>query len=248
MKFRVVHLTRGIKATLKSVRNRAWIAAASLMRRTLTRTTFVGVTGSAGKTTAKELLVGILSRHMQGHGTLATANYPLHVAKLVCATKRTDRFCVAELGLLGPGDFDDVVRIVRPRIGVVTSIGGDHVGAFGSLEAIAEEKGKPVDALPVDGTAILNADDPLVMAMRARSVARVIGTASGSPETPLNKRIESRAHRSGIPRKSGNARNPLPYAPSRSLTMRCTGSGEDRYLAHAAVSSIGTPAASWGAP
>ena len=152
------------------------------MRRTLTRTTFVGVTGSAGKTTAKELLVGILSRHMQGHGTLATANYPLHVAKLVCATKRTDRFCVAELGLTGPGDLDDVVRIVRPRIGVVTCIGSDHVGAFGSLEAIAEEKGKLVAALPADGTAILNADDPLVMAMRARSVARVItyGRTSGA--------------------------------------------------------------------
>lgn len=173
MNFRVAYLPPRIKATLKSARNRAWIAAASLMRRTLTRTTFVGVTGSAGKTTAKELLVGILSRHMQGHGTLATANYPLHVAKLVCATKRTDRFCVAELGLSGPGDLDDVVRIVRPRVGVVTSIGGDHVGAFGSLEAIAEEKGKLVAALPVDGTAILNADDPLVMAMRARSVASV---------------------------------------------------------------------------
>ena len=182
MNLRVAYLTPRIKATLKSARNHAWIVAASLMRHTLTRTTFVGVTGSAGKTTAKELLVGILSRNMQGRGTLATANYPLHVAKLVCATKPTDRFCVAELGLSGPGDLDDVLRIVRPRIGVVTSIGGDHVGAFGSLEAIAEEKGKLVAALPADGTAILNADDPLVMAMRARSVARVItyGRASGA--------------------------------------------------------------------
>ena len=182
MEFRVVRPTPGIRSILKAARNRAWIVAASLMRRTLTRTTFVGVTGSAGKTTAKELLVGILSRHMQGRGTLATANYPLHVAKLVCGTKRTDRFCVVELGLTGPGDLDDVVRIVRPRIGVVTSIGSDHVSAFGSREAIAEEKGKLVAALPADGVAILNVDDPLVMAMRARSVARVItyGRTSGA--------------------------------------------------------------------
>lgn len=162
------------KSLLKSARQRVWIAAAALRRDTLPRTTFVGVTGSAGKTTAKETLVAILSRRLRGRGTPATANYALSVARLVCATTRSDDFCVVELGLSAPGDFDEQLRMVRPRIGIVTGIGGDHVSAFGSREAIAEEKGKLVRALPADGVAVLNADDPLVMAMRARCAARVV--------------------------------------------------------------------------
>ena len=163
-----------LKAFLKAARERAWIAAASLARRRLSDTAFVGVTGSAGKTTAKEILVAILSRRMRGRGTPATANYPRNVARLVCATKRSDQFCVVELGLAAPGDLDPALRMVRPRIGVVTTIGSDHVSAFGSREAIAAEKGKLVAALPTDGVAVLNADDPLVMAMRARCAANVV--------------------------------------------------------------------------
>ena len=163
-----------VKDALKSVRERAWLAAATLKRTALGGTTFVAVTGSAGKTTTKELLVAILARHMQGHGTPATANYLLSVAKLVCATKRSHRFCVVELGLSEPGDIDAQLRIVRPRIGVVTSIGSDHVSAFGSREAIAAEKGRLIGFLPDDGVAVLNADDPLVAAMGARSRARVL--------------------------------------------------------------------------
>jgi aminoacyl-tRNA hydrolase len=163
-----------VKNALKLVRERSWLAAAALKRTVLGGTTFVAVTGSAGKTTTKELLVAILSTHMRGHGTLATANYLLSVAKLVCATKRSHRFCVVELGLSGPGEIDAQLRIVRPLIGVVTSIGSDHVSAFGSREAIAAEKGNLVESLPEDGVAILNADDPLVAAMGQRSRARVL--------------------------------------------------------------------------
>ena len=62
----------------------------------------------------------------------------------------------------------------KPRIGVVTNIGSDHISAFGSVEAIAAEKGKLIAALPSDGIAILNADDPNVLAMRSRCAGRVI--------------------------------------------------------------------------
>ena len=64
--------------------------------------------------------------------------------------------------------------LVKPRIGVVTNIGSDHISAFGSVEAIAAEKGKLIAALPSDGIAILNADDPNVLAMRSRCAGRVI--------------------------------------------------------------------------
>jgi aminoacyl-tRNA hydrolase len=73
-----------------------------------------------------------------------------------------------------PGALDRPLATVRPRIGVVTSIGGDHLKAFHSVEAIAEEKAKVIACLPEDGTAVLNADDPLVIAMAERFSGKII--------------------------------------------------------------------------
>src|SRR3546814_19339417 len=88
--------------------------------------------------------------------------------------------------------FDPMLRLVRPSIGVVTTIGDDHHKAFGSREAIAAEKGKLIAALPAEGTAVLNADDPLVWAMRQRCKGRVLSYGLGEGADPQARDIRSR--------------------------------------------------------
>jgi UDP-N-acetylmuramoyl-tripeptide--D-alanyl-D-alanine ligase len=159
---------------LRGTRHRVLIEAASLRRRLLRRVLFIGVTGSVGKTTAKELIVALLSAQWRGRGSYITENRPEQVARLVWGTSSSDQFCVTELAAARPGVISRSLRIVRPRIGVVTTVGHDHISAYGTRERIAEEKGRLVDALPADGTAVLNADDALVAAMRKRCRGRVL--------------------------------------------------------------------------
>src|SRR3546814_16370553 len=98
----------------------------------------------------------------------------------VIATKPSDDFCVIELGAERPGNFDSYLAAVQPRIGVVTAVGMDHLKAFHSIEAIAEEKAKVIACLPQDGTAVLNADDPRVIEMADSFAGKIkIGRARG---------------------------------------------------------------------
>ena len=145
-----------------------------LYRPLLRRTIFVGITGSAGKTTTKDLVAAILERHFRrgkkGPGTL---NGPYDVARLVLRTRPWDTYCVIEIAITSYG-IDMPIALFRPTVGTVTSIGGDHYSAFGSIDAIAAEKSKLVKALPPNGIAVLNADDSRVLAMQSYFSGRVI--------------------------------------------------------------------------
>jgi len=147
---------------------------AAIWRSRLDGVTFVGITGSAGKTSAKAMIAAILQSSGSVRQSLGTANRIYHIAEIITATKRSDGYCVLELSAERPGYFDRLLRLVRPAIGVVTTVGEDQYKAFGSREAIAAEKGKLIGALPPHGTAVLNADDPLVSAMAAGFAGRVI--------------------------------------------------------------------------
>jgi UDP-N-acetylmuramoyl-tripeptide--D-alanyl-D-alanine ligase len=81
---------------------------------------------------------------------------------------------VVEMGARGPGHIAALARLARPVVGVVLNVGESHLGMFGSREAIAKAKGELVEALPAEGTAVLNADDPQVAAMADRTVAQVV--------------------------------------------------------------------------
>ncbi|MEO7322706.1 MAG: Mur ligase family protein, partial [Burkholderiales bacterium] len=154
--------------------DRGLMQAAAVRRRFLRRVAFIGVTGSAGKTMAKELIVAILARELRGRGNNSNANSPIDVAKMVWTTPFSSDFCVMEMSASRPGYLDKPLAISRPRIGVVTTVGDDHLSAFGSREAIAQEKGKLIGALPSNGTAVLNADDALVAAMAPHCAGRVL--------------------------------------------------------------------------
>jgi aminoacyl-tRNA hydrolase len=151
---------------------------ARLRRARLAEVTFVGVTGSAGKTSATAMIAAILGAVGSVRRT-GSGNRLHHVARIITATRPSDDFCVVELGAECPGYFDPMVNLLGPTIGVVTTVGDDHQKAFGSREAIAAEKGKLIAALPPEGTAVLNADDPLVWAMRERCKGRVVSYGLG---------------------------------------------------------------------
>ncbi len=105
---------------------------------------------------------------------LGNLNNELGVPLTVSRIDRQTRFLIAEMGARGIGHIAYLCDIAPPRVGVVLNVGHAHVGEFGGRPAIAQAKGELVDALPADGVAVLNADDPLVWAMRSRTSARVL--------------------------------------------------------------------------
>lgn len=147
-----------------------------LHRKRLSATVFVGVTGSAGKTTTKDLIASILARHLsKGSKNPGSLNYPEDIVRVLLSTKKSDAYCVTEISAHGgPGMMALPLALVRPTIGVVTNIGSDHFSLFKSRAAIAQEKASLIRALPQDGVAILNADDPMVLAMRSQFSGRCI--------------------------------------------------------------------------
>jgi len=157
------------------------IRAARIWRTNLRRTCFIGVTGSAGKTTTKDLLHEILAGHAPSAKSSDTNNQFYSVARTLIGTTPFHRYCVQELGVSEQGSFGPMVELLRPRVGVVTTIGLDHYTAFRSREAVAQEKTKLIASVPEDGLAVLNADDALVAGMRAASRARVVTFGLKSP-------------------------------------------------------------------
>ena len=136
--------------------------------------TIIGITGSAGKTTTKDLtaqLIETLGPTVAPAGSFNNEiGHPLTVLKI---TEQT-RYLVSELAARGLGHITELCQIAPPRIGAVLCVGHAHAGEFGSLERIAEAKGELPAALPADGVALLNADDFRVAAMAERTRARVV--------------------------------------------------------------------------
>ena len=150
--------------------------AAAVVRR-LPDLTIVGLTGSAGKTSTKDLLAALLARLGSTVAPPESFNNELgHPYTVLKATEQT-RFLVLEKSARGLGHITYLTQIAPPRIGIVLNVGSAHLGEFGSREAIAQAKGELVEALPSaqdGGVAVLNADDPAVAAMAARTSARVV--------------------------------------------------------------------------
>ena len=166
------------------VLDRLLIKIAKRWRPMLKKPVFIGITGSAGKTTTKELLLGMLSHKGRVIGNLESLNKVEEVAKTILSVRPTHDFCVSELGAHKTDSLDESLTLLQPSIGIVTLIANDHWGAFNSRDAIAQEKGKLITSLPHTGTAVLNADDELVLAMAANCAAKVI-TYGTSPNAEL---------------------------------------------------------------
>ncbi|MEV0192152.1 UDP-N-acetylmuramoyl-tripeptide--D-alanyl-D-alanine ligase [Kitasatospora purpeofusca] len=134
----------------------------------------VALTGSAGKTSTKDLIAQLLQRLGDTVYPPGSLNNEIGHPMTALRVEDTTRHLVLEMGARHKGDIEYLTSITPPRIGLVLNVGTAHVGEFGSQEAIAEAKGELVEALPADGVAILNADDRLVRAMASRTKARVV--------------------------------------------------------------------------
>jgi UDP-N-acetylmuramoyl-tripeptide--D-alanyl-D-alanine ligase len=141
----------------------------------------VGVTGSAGKTSTKDLLGAVLTAERPTVVSARSFNNELGVPlTLFNAGDDTDA-AVLEMGARGIGHIAWLCELARPNVGVVTNVAAAHTEMFGDLDGVAKAKGELVEALPDNGTAVLNADDERVLAMAERTSARVVtfGTDSG---------------------------------------------------------------------
>jgi UDP-N-acetylmuramoyl-tripeptide--D-alanyl-D-alanine ligase len=144
-----------------------------------------GITGSSGKTSTKDLAAQLVERLGPVVAPAGSFNNELGHPLTVLRADASTRYLVLELSARGLGHIAYLCGIAPPRYGVVLNVGHAHAGEFGGLDQVARAKGELPEALPADGVAILNADDPRVLAMAARTRARVVTfSTSPHPATP----------------------------------------------------------------
>jgi UDP-N-acetylmuramoyl-tripeptide--D-alanyl-D-alanine ligase len=134
----------------------------------------IGVTGSVGKTTTREMLHAVLSGRHTGHRSLKNFNNEVGLPLSLLELARCDEFGVFELGAARIGDIRALCEIARPEIGVVTQIGPAHLESFGSLENIYQGKGELLEALPARGFAVVCGDDERMRKLASRAACPVI--------------------------------------------------------------------------
>src|SRR6202158_3535517 len=134
----------------------------------------IGVAGSNGKTTVKEVIAAIRSQRGPCLSTRGNLNNHLGVPMTLLRLDDSHRSAVIEMGANRRGDVEQLVQIARPCIGLSTNAGAEHLEGFGSLEGAARAEGEMVAGLPPSGTAIINADDAYASLWRAGTEARVL--------------------------------------------------------------------------
>ena len=159
----------------------------------------VAVTGSVGKTTTKEMLRTVFEAFGPTYASPASYNnqwgVPLTLARMPAGT----RYCVAEVGTNHPGEIRPLSLLVKPDVAVITAVEAAHIGHFGSLEAIADEKSAIGDGLPPDGVAVLPADSAMLGRLAPRAaridtfgIAQVIAMHPDGDGTDVEAQIEDR--------------------------------------------------------
>jgi UDP-N-acetylmuramoyl-tripeptide--D-alanyl-D-alanine ligase len=146
--------------------------------------TIAAITGSSGKTTTKDLAAQLIETLGPTVSPRNSYNNEIgHPLTVLRATAET-RYLVAEMSARGPGHIAELCRVSPPRLGVVLCVGHAHAGVFGSIDDVARAKAELPAALPARGVALLNADDPRVVAMAGQTAARVV-TFGRSPDADV---------------------------------------------------------------
>lgn len=147
---------------------------ASYVIQRLPDTLVLGLTGSSGKTTTKDLLAAILAPHGETVAPRGSFNSEVGLPLTVLSCTTRTKYLVLEMGMRGRQHISYLCQIAHPRIAGVINVGSAHIELLGSHEAIAEAKAEIIDDLPANGTAIMHADNPLVMGQAGRTSAPIM--------------------------------------------------------------------------
>lgn len=143
--------------------------SACFYRQRLKTPYIIGVTGSNGKTTTKDLIASVTKEKFSTLKTKGNYNNEIGVPLTLFGLEREHQIAVIELGMRGLGHIRELTEIIQPNIGVVTNVGETHLELLGSKEKIAQAKGELVESIPETGWAVLNLDDPLVAKMASKT-------------------------------------------------------------------------------
>ena len=144
----------------------------------------IGLTGSVGKSTTKELVAAVLAQRYRVLKSVGNLNNEIGLPLTLLQLTADHEVVVLEMGMYEVGEIELLCHIAQPHIGIITNVGPTHLERLGTIERIAQAKAELVQALPADGTAILNHDDPLVLAMAAQTKAHVF-TYGLTPDADL---------------------------------------------------------------
>jgi UDP-N-acetylmuramoyl-tripeptide--D-alanyl-D-alanine ligase len=150
----------------------------------------IGITGSVGKTSVKDLLAAALATTFRTVASERSFNNEIGVPVTLANAADGTEAAVIEMGARGVGHIAALCTVARPSIGIVTAVGHVHTELFGTIDDVARGKGELVEALPASGTAVLNADDERVVAMRSRTGARVVTYGEGADVRATDVRID----------------------------------------------------------
>jgi UDP-N-acetylmuramoyl-tripeptide--D-alanyl-D-alanine ligase len=168
---------------------------AAFVRKRLTNLTVIGITGSQGKTSTKDLLAHMLRVVGPTVSPSGSFNNDLGLPITLLECDERTKFCVLEMGARHKGDIARLCEIAKPNIGVVLTVGTAHLGEFGSVQAIAETKSELIQSLSADGVAVLGSYDPFTPAMASLHSGRTISFGEGQEVRAADIEIrEGRPH------------------------------------------------------
>lgn len=162
-----------------TVKGLSWVARGVVREARAAGLVSLGVTGSSGKTSTKDLLAQLLEGLGETVAPLGSQNNEIGVPVTACRVGPTTRFLVSEMGARGIGHIDWLTSLVGLDVGVLLNVGTAHVGEFGSIEQIAAAKSEIITTLAPEGWAVLNGDDPSCRGMAASTRARLVWFGEG---------------------------------------------------------------------
>jgi UDP-N-acetylmuramoyl-tripeptide--D-alanyl-D-alanine ligase len=170
-------------------------ALAAYVRKQLPNLIVIGITGSSGKTTTKDLLASVLSSRANTVATKASFNNELGAPITLLECDADTKYCILEMGARHMGDIAALCEMARPNVGVVLRVGTAHLGEFGSVEKIAQTKGELIQTLGAEAIAVLGTYDPHTKAMKSLHAGKVIYFGEGAHDDVRAADIEMREAR-----------------------------------------------------